>query len=192
MSRHVHIFVTPEDYRKYQEKHGHNILSKFLRLATVSSDLPSFVVKRYEDYKIDEKVFEVPIKTEYSVQKIEEDFVLFFKSKNNTEYRLDLSKEPNNSMFHLSFSLAKIQKHEIEDYEKPTDKFETYDILSRMVWILKDFVEKKSLQDFEFCIGATKNLKKNEIYKYILKHFSGWEKRNTDIYEEGWAIYFKI
>jgi hypothetical protein len=61
--------------------------------------------------------------------------------------------------------------------------------LNRLIWILKDFSANK---DIEYCIGATGNLKKDRIYEYILKYVSSWEKRDSDQYELGWALYFKI
>lgn len=33
---------------------------------------------------------------------------------------------------------------------------------------------------------------KDNIYQYLMKYVSGWEKRKTDQYDLGWAIYFKI
>ena len=44
----------------------------------------------------------------------------------------------------------------------------------------------------EYCIGATGDVSKDVIYEYIMNKVGDWEKRNTDQYELGWAIYFKL
>lgn len=43
-----------------------------------------------------------------------------------------------------------------------------------------------------YCIGATGNPSKDNVYKYMMRFVSNWDKRNTDQYELGCAIYFKI
>ena len=56
--------------------------------------------------------------------------------------------------------------------------------------ILKDINNKLNVD--EYCIGATDNESKNHIYEYMMRFISGWEKRETDQYDLGWAIYFKL
>lgn len=132
----------------------------------------------------EEEIFQ-GIETEYKIV----DDVILFKTNSNTEYRFDLLKEPSTNIYHLAFSLSENDLSDQDEYEKQTDKKESLELLNRLIWILKDFSANK---DIEYCIGATGNLKKDRIYEYILKYVSSWEKRDSDQYELGWALYFKI
>ena len=179
-SLHTYVTVKTKHYKKYIEQYGHNKLAKFLHLEPDESCFPIFA-------RINE-VFDLPLETEYVVSKNQHDYVLYFESKSHTKYRIDLLKDPTEKVYHLAFSLA---DRIPEEYEMPTAKREIFDVLNRMVWILKDFTKKK-LENVEFCIGATNNIKKNKLYQYILKYAESWEKRNSTEYDEGWALYFKI
>ena len=73
-------------------------------------------------------------------------------------------------------------------YEEETDNKESVDIFSRIIWILKDLN-----MWVEYCIGSTGNdKKKNNIYEYMMRFVSNWEKRETEEYPLGWGIFFKI
>lgn len=41
-------------------------------------------------------------------------------------------------------------------------------------------------------IGATGDKRKDSIYLYLMKDTKKWQKRNTNIYPLGWALYFTV
>ncbi|MCK9446900.1 hypothetical protein M0Q50_08635 [bacterium] len=126
-------------------------------------------------------------KTDYTISKTNSDYLILFKSNSNTEYIFELKKEPNNNIYHLSFS---INNRNIEEYEKLIELNESNEVFSRLSYILKDLNHKLNIS--EYCIGATGNKKKDRIYQYMMKFVSNWEKRNTKIYDLGWALYFNL
>lgn len=132
---------------------------------------------------INEEIFEGR-PSEYEIIKQDSSHILVkFQSKSNTEYRFDLFKEPDTNIWHLSFSLFDVN---IQDYHEKTDKGEAIDVLSRMIWILGDL----NLKVDKYCIGATGDKGKDSTYMYMMRFVSDWEKRDTDQYNLGWAIYF--
>lgn len=170
------ILVKINDYKKYLET-GTNRLDKKNKIYT-NSQFPNFL-------NISEKIFE-PKENKYNIVKNNEDHILIkFKTKNDNEYRLDLLKEPNSEIYHIAFSL--FDRNLDNDYHLKTDLKEPIDVISGLVWILKDL--KK---DVEYCIGSTGDDIKDNIYQYLMKYVSDWEKRKTKQYDLGWAIYFKI
>lgn len=96
-------------------------------------------------------------------------------------------KEPENDIWHIGFSEWKMSVNEPDKYESLTNKGESIDVISRIIWILKDLN-----LDVEWCIGATGDSIKDKIYQHIMKYVSGWEKRKTDQYPLGWGLYFGI
>ena len=76
------------------------------------------------------------------------------------------------------------------EYERLTDRNESIEVFSRLSFILKNF--SKKLANVEFCVGATNNNSKNRLYEYFMIYTKSWEKRNTEHYDFGWALYFKI
>ena len=53
----------------------------------------------------------------------------------------------------------------------------------------------KGIINNKFCVGGTKLLSKNNICEYFLKVLvgdDGFVKKQTNVYETGWALYFKI
>ena len=76
-------------------------------------------------------------------------------------------------------------------YEELTDKKESIELLSRLVWILKDV--KPKLNVSEFCIGATNLTSKDNIYKNLMKFAKSWQKKYTKKYPpSNWALYFEL
>lgn len=180
--KHTYIEVKLEDYQKYYEKYNHNKLDKWNIIIPLGNNLPKFL-------KINEEIFEGR-ETEYIIEELlDSSYLLKFTSSNNNVYRFDLIKEPNVNIYHLAFS----EYHNnltSSLYEYLTNKGEAIDVFSRLIWILKDISPKINVG--EYCIGGTFDYRKNKIYQYLMRFVSGWEKRNTNIYDVGWGLYFKI
>lgn len=177
------IAVRIEDYKIYIEKNGTNKLDHKNEIYGVGSFPPKF----YRDKYINEEIFEgVPCNYEV-LEKNNEKILIKFTTNTNTEYRLDIVKELNNNIWHIAFSEFKNSISDIDNYELLTDKKEAIEVFSKLVWILKDLN-----MNVEYCIGATGNQSKDRIYEYMMRFVSNWEKRDTDEYSLGWAIYFKI
>jgi hypothetical protein len=171
------ILVKIEDYIKYLEINSNNKLDKSNKIYA-NCGFPKFL-------NINEKVFEGR-ETEYDIIEDTNDKVLIkFKSASETEYRLDLFREPNTQIFHIGFSIFNTELN--NEYHTKTNRFEAIDVISRLVWILKDINK-----NVEYCIGATGDESKDSVYEYIMRFVSNWEKRTTDQYDLGWAIYFSI
>jgi hypothetical protein len=172
------ILVKIEDYKRYTDLHGNNKLDSTIEIYS-NSQFPKFL-------NISEEVFEGR-ETKYEIVKEADDHILIrFKSTSNIEYRIDLFKEPNTNIWHIAFSLFDIDISN-SNYHERTDKKESIDIISRIVWILKDIK-----RDVEYCIGATPDPIKNKIYEYLMRFITNWERRETNQYTLGWAIYFKL
>ncbi len=171
------ILVRLQDYKRYTESIGSNKLDQKNEIYT-NNQFPKFL-------NINEEIFEGR-ETNYSIIDDSDDKVLIkFESSSQLEYRLDLFKEPNKEIWHIGFSL--FDSNLDSEYHIETNKNESIDVLSRVIWILKDINK-----NVEYCIGATGNPSKDNVYKYMMRFVSNWDKRNTDQYELGWAIYFKI
>ncbi len=181
--KHRSILVNHKDFLNYKEKYGSDKLDKWNSIYTKSK------TKMLHDLGgiYEEEIFD-GIETAYKIKKNNDNYIIIFNTISNTKYRFDLFKEPNENIYHLGFSLYDTKD---EDYEKLTFKNEAIELLNKIIWILKDVV--KSLpSDYELCIGLTDNEKKNKIYEYMMKTISNWEKRETDYYDTGWGIYFKL
>jgi len=171
------ILVKIEDYFRYVSKFETEKLDNRNSIYT-NGGFPKFL-------SINEEIFEGR-PSEYKIINNDSDHILIkFLSKSNTEYRFDLFKEPNTNIWHLGFSLFRT---EMKEYHEKTDKREAIDVFSRIIWILKDL----NLKVDEYCIGATGDKSKDATYIYMMRFVSNWEKRNTNQYQLGWAIYFKI
>lgn len=123
--------------------------------------------------------------TKYTIDRVDSDYLIKFKCNSEQVYRLDLIND-GSEIYHLAFSTIDKEKDDIE-YESPTDRKESLEVLNRLMWIIKDI----NLSGVEFCIGAT-GTKKDNIYKYMLSQVSTWEKRSCVYYELGWGIFFTI
>jgi hypothetical protein len=171
------ILVKVNDYKRYTEKYLTSKIDDKNEIITYGG-FPKFM-------EIHEEIFEGR-ETEYEIIKNEIPHILIkFKSKSNTEYRLDLLKDRTEEVYHLAFSLYDSDLD--PRYHDVTDKEESIDVFSRTIWILKDLNK-----EFEYCIGATGDERKDRIYEYMMRFVSNWEKRETNQYNLGWAIYFKI
>ena len=95
--------------------------------------------------------------------------------------------EPETQIWHIGFSEWNKELNNPNDYENLTNKNEAIDVFSRLIWILKDLN-----MNVEYCIGSSADSRENNIYEYMMRFVSNWEKRNTEQYTLGWAIYFNL
>lgn len=172
------IKVRLEDYKRYISKFKTNKLDNKNQIYT-DGGFPKFL-------GINEEIFE-GTPTKYDIVNFDSDKILIkFSTKSQTECRLDLFKEPGTNIWHIGFSLY---KNELESgYHNRTNKNEAIEVFSKLIWILQDL----KLDVDEYCIGATGDSSKDATYKYMMRFVSEWEKRDTNQYNLGWALYFKI
>lgn len=179
----MQILVRFDSFMSYQEKFGTPYLDKKNRYRIWS---PSKQEVLNEFYKTNE-MFD-GIETRYDIKKNGNDYLITFSSNSNNEYRLDLIKDKeDDDIYHIAFSLKYSNK---QDYEKLTDLNESKEVFAKLAYILKNV--QKILYIKEYCIGATGDIKKDRIYQNIMRYTSSWEKRDTDAYNLGWALYFTI
>lgn len=172
------ILVKIPDYKKYINTYGSNKLDSKNEIYC-NTQFPKFL-------NINEEIFEGRI-TNYNIIKETDDHILIsFSSELKSEYRIDLFREPDTNIWHIAFSLLNIDIKDVK-YHDRTNKKESIDVISRVVWILKDINK-----NVEYCIGASPDPTKNRIYEYIMRFITDWEKRKSDQYDLGWAIYFKL
>lgn len=177
----MQILVKYDNYISFQEKNNTFYLDKKNKYS-IYSPSKSEILNGFK--KINE-IFE-GIYTEYTIDKINNDYLIKFISNSGIEYRFDLFNEVDSDIYHLGFSLS---TSDSENYEILTNLNESKEIFAKLVFILKDIDNK--IGSPEYCIGATGNIKKDKIYQYMMK-FMSWEKRNTSHYPLGWGIYFRI
>lgn len=175
------IEVKIEDYKSYLEKYKSEYLDKKNMIFT--NGKKSFINKLF---KVNEEEIFNGLETKYTIQKNGDDYLISFDSNSNIKYRFDLLKEPNSNIYHLGFSLFNSNTN---NYHSLTNNNESLEVFNRLIWILKDVTPKLNVD--EYCIGST-GTQKDNIYNYMMKFISGWEKRNTTYYPLGWALYFKL
>ncbi len=177
------IAVRINDYIRYVNENGNNKLDPNTEIYGIGSFPPKFI----RDTIINEEIFNGTI-CNYSTIINNSDYILIeFSSKLGNKYRIDLYKELNTNIWHIGFSEFHNSTSDPIKYEEETDNKESVDIFSRIIWILKDLN-----MGVEYCIGSTGNDKKNNIYEYMMRFVSNWEKRETEEYPLGWGIFFKI
>ena len=186
-NRHVYILVRLDDYLLYQERYGHNRLDRWHRIWSPSKSKALFELSTGKVYE--EEIFN-GIETYYEITKDNSDYVVKFNSNSGDEYRFDIIKESHTDIYHLAFSLLNNSIDKLDEYEKLTNKKNSLEVFNRLIWILKDITPKLNVS--EYCIGLSNNESKNNIYEYMMRFVSGWEKRETSQYDLGWAIYFKL
>ena len=179
---HTYVHVTLEHYDEFIKNNGNNRLDKWFKILPPPSKSNLFGCV--------EEAFE-GIKTNYIISNKNNNYLINFKTLSDTEYRLDVINEPNTRIYHLAFFLAENDTNNMNKYEELTNKGESIELLSRLVWILKDISSKLNIS--EFCIGSTNIQGKNNIYQTLMKFSKSWQKRSTNIYPPlNWALYFKI
>ena len=202
-----YLYSKSEHYTKFIESNKTNRVHKNLKIWTSGSKGNLFKISF--GLNISEEIYEKPIDTDYSIIDMNDNFKkVIFKSKSNTEYRIDIHiiKEFDKLINHISFTKNDdiydiIPKNETDfkkydiDYNKPTGKNEMIELLNRLHFILKDLVSKNIINN-NFCIGGTELIEKNNIYEFFLKVIvgdGGFEKINTNVYSKvGWGLYFSI
>lgn len=179
----MNILVRFDHYIDYLDKNNTNFLDRKNKYK-IWTKSKSKVLNEFKSIK--EEVFN-GTSTEYTILKNKENYLISFKTKSGEEYRFDLIKEPGieTNIYHLAFTLSERSE---EEYEEPTNLGESIEVFSKLIWILRDL----KLNADEFCIGATGDRRKDAIYKYMMSGVKNWEKRSSDNYDLGWAIYFNI
>ena len=181
----MEILVKLEHFIKYQNKYNTTYLDKKTQYR-IWSRSKNNLLEKIEDYNIVNEILN-GTKTNYtSFKDNNNNLKLVFNTKSN-KYRFDLQHEKNTNIYHLMFSEDDFKSGE---YEKLTNKNESIEVFSRLSYILKDF--SKNLKNVEFCIGATGNNAKDRLYEYFMIYTKSWKKKNTNQYDLGWALYFKI
>lgn len=151
-------------------------LDKITNITTGSK----FIKDSFIGNKVNE-IFDKHIPTEYSVHDRKSpiyndyDYIFYFKTQTNIEYRIDILKHDDdkvkyNNMYSILFSLKKNDpyKSKVDEYEELTDKNEMIEILNRIRYILKDWISKNNL-NITFVIGKSDIERKNKIYKYFIR-----------------------
>lgn len=160
----IYYQTTLHTYNQFIRKYKTNRLSKNEKLEDPTSGVVKFLnlqrIKEIFNYKINnldyrEEKFKHP---EYEG---EENITYFFKSKSNTEYRLDfvilIEKEENikderlkdKKFISVSFSLS---NSNYENYDKQTNLDEIYDLMSRIRYII-ELNESRIKEDYLFMFG---------------------------------------
>lgn len=170
------VLVRIEDYNRYIEKYNTTRLDRKNEIYA-GYRLPKFL-------NIKEEIFEGRVTTYSIIENGLSKILIKFNSISNTEYRIDLLKEPVDDIWHIAFSLYDSKLDDV--YDIRTDKSESIDVFARIIWILKDLNK-----NVEYCIGST-GTKKDVIYQYMMQYVSNWDKRDTDIYKFGWGLYFHL
>lgn len=169
------------EYIIYQEKFGHSRLDKWNRIWSP----PKNKIFGY----LNEEIFN-GLETKYDIIENDLNYLVRFITISGTEYRFDLLNEPKKKIYHLAFSLFSNEIGNDIEYHRHTDKGESLELMNRLIFILKDLSDRIEVE--YYCIGLTGNKKKDNIYEYMMRFLSGWEKKQTAHYETGWGIYFNI
>jgi len=181
----MNIKVKFEDFIKYQNEHNTYYLDKKnnYRLWTNSKK----GLFKNAGWEVNEMFDGIQTNYEISPESTSDNICVIFYTNSNTKYRFDLIKEKETQIYHLAFTL---DNREIENYDRKTDLKESNEVFGRLSYILKDISNKFNIN--EFCIGATGDAKKDEIYQYMMLYVKSWVKKNTNLYNLGWGLYFKI
>lgn len=178
------IKVKLEDFIRYQKENGTYYLDKKNKYRIWASS-KSRVINGFK--KVNELYDGIYTEYNFSPESTNDNMCVTFYTKSKNKYRFDLQKEPHTNIYHLMFTLDDRTK---DNYESVTNLDESKEVLGRLSYILKDVSKKYNITNF--CIGATGDVKKDEIYRYMMLYVKSWEKRNTDEYDLGWALYFTI
>ena len=166
-----YYYSTIETYSKFIKRYNTNRISKFEKLS-YHKKLP--IANEIFNSEIDHMDFKLSKKDSQHIND-DYDYIYYFKSKNNNEYRLDLikfkedkvrNKELLNKTF-ISISYTIVGRTE-SDYDERTNIHEQYDLLMRVKFLLKDFKNKYLKSDEIFMFGKTED-EKYDMYKYIIK-----------------------
>jgi hypothetical protein len=126
----------------------------------------------------------VPFNVERYYTKYENvyDTTYFFSTKTGISYRLDFKnfKEPDESLIsderlhgkifvNISFSTRNVKK---KDYDKQTYLNDVYDLMNRIVCLIRCYVEEylPKNNEYVFMIGDVEDERKMKLYKYVIKN----------------------
>jgi hypothetical protein len=177
----MNILVKFEDYISYYSKYNTSYLDR-KNGYRIWSPSKEYVLNGFNS--VNEEIFN-GTKTDYELSPNGDNYLITFKTKSNTEYRLDLIRDPNGKIYHIAFT---VNDRDLQNYENITGLKESIEVFSRLSWILGDI----DLDIEEYCIGATGDRRKDSIYEYMMRFVKSWEKRECSDYKLGWALYFKI
>jgi len=192
MSRFRYL-VSHETYKKYYEDYK-----------SYKVDKNSYIQStKFETlFKLNE-IFDRKLETEYTlhnqINNITgfEDVFYLFKSNSGVEYRLDLIPIEDKTISYpnyvsVSFSLSKNNPNDSipSDYDALTDKNEMMEIMSRLLYLID--VYKGEFGDKVFMIGYCDNIKKMQIYEYLIRIvFKDYklEKIKTSAFPDGYSLF---
>lgn len=182
-----YLYVKYEHYINFIENESDRI---YKNLKIVTNSKGGGIIK---------EIFNVPISTEYKIEKYIPNILISFYTESGYKYRLDIFRVDENDKFdgfinHITFSDYNNDPSDEEKYEELLKRNEMREIINRIHYILKDLVKNNTINNY-FCIGGTKMLAKNNIYEYVLKVLvgdSGIKKLNTDVYKTNFGLYFNI
>lgn len=162
-------------YNEFIKENKTNRLSKNEKLEQPGAGVVNFLnvekINEIFDSKIDKLEYE-----EKAIDRVHGNITYFFKSKSNTEYRLDLvvllerNKDLKDKRLHnkrfisVSFSLS---NSNYENYDDQTNLNELYDVMSRIRYLIQ-LNEYKTNLNYVFMFGKPAENKIN-MYKYFIK-----------------------
>jgi hypothetical protein len=175
----IYYKTTISTYNDFIKENGTNRLSKNEKLEVPGCGVNKFLSIKKIDEIFDSKIDKLEYKEEeYKHPKYsnEKNITYFFKSKSNTEYRLDLvilieedsnlkDKRLHNKKFiSVSFSLANSSS---DNYDDVTNLDELYDVMSRIRYLI-ELNEYKTKHNYIFMFGKPSD-DKIKMYEYFIK-----------------------
>lgn len=166
-------------YNEFLKENKTNRLSKTEKLDQSGAGVVKFLNIEKIDEIFDSKIDKLEYKEEkykHSKYTGEENITYFFKSKSDTEYRLDLviliEKDSdlkdvrlhNKKFISVSFSLSNSNE---ENYDEQTGLDELYDVMSRIRYLI-ELNEYKTKYDYIFMFGKPAD-NKIKMYEYFIK-----------------------
>lgn len=162
-------------YNEFIKENKTNRLSKNEKLEQPGAGVVNFLNVEKIDEIFDSKIDKLEY-DEKAIDRVHGDITYFFKSKSNTEYRLDLiilferNKDLKDKRLHnkrfisVSFSLS---NSNYENYDDQTNLNELYDVMSRIRYLIQ-LNEYKTNLSYVFMFGKPAENKIN-MYKYFIK-----------------------
>lgn len=162
-------------YNEFVKENKTNRLSKNEKLEQPGAGVVNFLNIEKIDEIFDSKIDKLEYK-EKATDRLNGNITYFFKSKSNTEYRLDLvvlleknedlkDKRLHNKKFiSVSFSLS---SSNYENYDDQKNLNELYDVMSRIRYLIQ-LNEYKTNLNYVFMFGKPAENKIN-MYKYFIK-----------------------
>jgi len=198
----IYYKTTIFTYNEFLKENKTNRLSKTEKIHTGSGIVNFLNIEKIDeifDSKIDNLDY-TENKYKHSKYNNEENITYVFKSKSNTEYRLDLvvlleeNKNLKDIRLHdkkfISVSFSLLNSND-ENYDTPTNLNELYDVMSRIRYFI-ELNEYKINNNYVFMFGkpSTNKIKMYEYfikfcfpdYKLIIDYTSGFPNTNVGYY----------